>query len=192
MLFGLLGSRSPWQWRLGSSSAANPDQLAAACAALRRQGRSAAAERAAVAAHLAAAADPAAPGSAAVVQQMAQCADLMEALADVLHPSASPSQELIEVGTGQESVPPLHSCCRCRADKQPLGAAHVLSNTSTRTDSNAFPLVLHLSPSLRQRSSHTWPPRRHRALPQWAAAVLCRHWPPCSDSRAARWPRMQS
>ncbi|KAL4443968.1 hypothetical protein ABPG75_011705 [Micractinium tetrahymenae] len=96
MLFGLLGARPPWQWRLGPSTSPSPDQLAAACAALRRQGRKAAAERAAVVAHLAAAGAPTAPGSATALQQMACSADLLDALADALHPGVEPSQETIQ------------------------------------------------------------------------------------------------
>lgn len=139
MLFGLLRPRTPWQWRLGSSSAATPDQLAAACAALRRHGRKAAAERAAVVAHLAAAANPAAPGSAAAVQHMARCANLMDALADALHPSSLPSQEMIEVG-------------RCRHQYIPLLHFAAPTESHARVDLTSFmkryPLVFQAASAL--------------------------------------------
>ncbi len=148
MLLGLFGARPPWQWRLGSSSAATADHLAAAAAALRRQGRKAAAGRAAVVAHLAAAADPSTPGSAVAVQQMARCADLMDALADALHPSALPSQELIEVGGGGSVLP---ACCILL-----LPAAPVAMQLSLKSHS-AHALFLVPSSFASVRSSISYP-----------------------------------
>ncbi|PRW51064.1 hypothetical protein C2E21_5389 [Chlorella sorokiniana] len=98
-LLDLLTGRRGWKWRPGAPPP--PAVLAAAAAALRHLGTKAAAEREAVLQQLAALADAAAAqqgkeAAAAAALAIASDGELLEAVAQAVHPSARPSEPAVE------------------------------------------------------------------------------------------------
>ena len=98
-LLDRLFGRRGWQWRIGTPPP--PAVLTAAAAALRQPGAKAAAEREAVLQQLASLADPGAAqqgreAAAAAAAAMASDGELLEAVAQAVHPSARPSEPAVE------------------------------------------------------------------------------------------------
>lgn len=103
LLDRLIGNRG-WRWR-PSRTPPPPAVLAAAAAALRQLGAKAAAERDAVLQQLASLADPEAAqqgreAAAAAAAAMASDGELLEAVAQAVHPSARPSEPAVEASSG--------------------------------------------------------------------------------------------
>lgn len=96
--------RRAWLWRPGTTPPP-PGVLAAAAAALRQLGAKAADERDAVLQQLASLADPEAAqqgreAAAAAAAAMASDGELLEAVAQAVHPSARPSEPAVEASSG--------------------------------------------------------------------------------------------